>query len=169
MAEANVSVERLREAFAYDPTTGVLTWLISRRGQARPGDVAGCVNHGYRVTKIDQQVLMVHRVAWALTHGRWPAADIDHIDGDPSNNRLSNLREATRGQNMQNRRGAQRNSRSGVIGVWKAKKDLSKPWKAVIVVDRRAQHLGYFASKEEASSAYLAAKKAVHPFQTFVN
>lgn len=169
MAEQFISIDRLREAFEYDPQSGMLVWKIGRRGPACPGDVAGCLSNGYVSVKLDQQGLMVHRVAWALTHGRWPIGDIDHRDGNPSNNRLDNLREATRSENMQNRRVAQSNSRSGRLGVWRSnRQNLKKPWKAVVVTGGKAVHVGYFASEEEAQSAYLAAKARLHPFQTLV-
>jgi hypothetical protein len=71
---------------------------------------------------------------------------------------------------MQNRRGAQSNSKTGILGVRRAhpKKSLSKPWVATIVVKRKTIHLGYFETTDQASKAYLAAKTLHHPFQTLV-
>lgn len=166
MSETNITIARLREAFDYDPETGALKWLISRRGQAKPGDLAGHANHGYWMTKLDQQIMMVHRVGWALTHGRWPNGDIDHIDGNPSNNRLSNLRECSRSENMQNRRTPKSTTKSGLLGVWRTRRHLSKPWVAAVVIGRKKVWGGYFATKEEAAAEYLAAKARLHPFQT---
>lgn len=166
MAERNVPVERVMEAFAYDPDSGVLTWAISRRGHAKPGDVAGHATRGYWSTKLDGQTLMVHRIAWAITHGRWPIGDIDHKDGNPSNNRISNLRECTRAENMQNRRSPRHSTKSGFLGVWRMKRNLSKPWQAAVVIGRKQVWRERFATKEEAAKAYLQAKARLHPFQT---
>lgn len=169
MAEKDVTVERIREAFKYDPETGKVSWLINRRGPAKPGDEVGRNSNGYRQTKLDGNGLMVHRIAWALSHGHWPDGDIDHKDGDPGNNKLSNLREATRSQNMQNRQGPQSNSSTGTLGVRKLERNLKKPWIAAVTTNRKRQQIGYFATKQEASAAYLAAKVKLHPFQTLVS
>lgn len=162
------SIERLREAFRYDPDTGELFWLINRRGQAHVGDIAGRQDAlGYWSTTLDQKRLMVHRVAWALSYGSWPDDDIDHIDGNPSNNRLANLRAGTRSQNMQNRKGPQVNNSSGYLGVMKiAGRNLTKPWKAVVRVGRQAVWSERFATAEEAHASYLEAKRRLHPFNT---
>jgi hypothetical protein len=78
----------------YDPDTGLITGCHVR---------VNC-RTGYLEAEIGGKCHRVHRLAWYLTHGEWPPADMDHIDGDGSNNRLDNLRLATPCQNAQNRR-----------------------------------------------------------------
>lgn len=168
MAERNVSIERLREAFSHDPEVGAIYWRINRRGQAKPGDKAGHECRGYWSTKLDGQTLMVHRVIWALENGRWPDGDIDHIDGNPSNNSITNLRPCSRAENMQNRRAPKSTSKSGFLGVWRLNRNLSKPWQAAVVIGREQVWRQRFATKEEAAQAYLLAKARLHPFQTLV-
>jgi HNH endonuclease len=169
MSELAVSVARVKEAFDYCPESGLVYWRIKRRGQANPGDVVGCTKNRYLTTKLDGNTLMVHRVAWAVVHGRWPIGDIDHIDGNPSNNRLANLRECSRSENMQNRRAAKSTSKSGFLGVWRLNRNLSRPWQAAVVIGRVQVWRERFETKDEAYAAYLAAKARLHPFQTLTS
>lgn len=101
----------------YDPETGVFTWKERISIRIVVGRRAGVVNSiGYRIVGVFGQLFTAHRLAWFYTHGRWPAADLDHINGNRDDNRLANLREATRQQNLQNARRRVSNT-SGVKGV----------------------------------------------------
>lgn len=99
-----VPVERLQELLRYEPSTGALYWRgckkRRRAGWVRPD--------GYRVLKVEHEgrrvQMMAHRVAFALHHGRLPLKEVDHKDGNRRNNRPENLREATRLQQVVNRR-----------------------------------------------------------------
>lgn len=83
-----------REFFRYDQETGLLFWLKSK-GTSRAGDVAGSVRRGMHVQlKWGGEYVLGHHVAWALHHGVWPTGYVEHIDGDATNNRASNLRMA---------------------------------------------------------------------------
>jgi len=148
--------EEIDAVLAYDPGTGVLTWKVARSG-TRPGNEAGGVNgRGHRQIMIDGRYYYGHRIAWLLSYGGWPTEDIDHLDGNPANNRLANLREATCSQNMGNARRSANNT-SGFKGVtWH--KRLNK-WQAQITIDRRNHHLGYFTVIEAAHAAYRAAAR----------
>jgi hypothetical protein len=141
---------------AYDPATGVLTWKIAR-SHMRSGDEAGGVNgKGYRQIKFDGLFYTAHRLAWLLTYGEWPTKDIDHIDGNRANNKVDNLREATRSQNMGNARLWAHNT-SGAKGVsWHRR---TNKWQATITFNRRNHHLGYFTSIEAAHAAYCASAR----------
>jgi HNH endonuclease len=151
----SVSVEELRKRLDYDPETGVLRWrkgcriagTIKRTGYREIWFLSGGVRH----------YLRAHRVAWALQVGAWPPDEIDHRDGNRDNNRLANLRSATRGENAQNlvlrpRRHAP------MVGASKTPEGRWRSW-----MNRR--YLGTFGSAEEAHQAYLVAKKKFHPFQ----
>jgi hypothetical protein len=105
--------------------------------------------------------LYAHRVICALLHGRWPVNEIDHINGNRSDNTPSNLREATHIENGQNN-SLHSNNTSGFLGVrWDRRRNK---WKAEITVSRRRRHLGYFETAEAASAAYIASKTRHHPF-----
>jgi len=131
--------------FEYRPLSGALLRYGSRVGTAhRSGSAPGYIRF-----KHAGRLWLAHRVAWFLHYGEWPATDIDHIDGDRSNNRLANLRLASRSQNMLNG-GTGRANTSGYRGVmWDKTKQR---WRAV----SQGRHIGYFAEKEAAIAAYDA-------------
>ncbi len=87
---------------------------------------------------------------------------IDHIDGNPANNRLENLRDVSRAVNGQNQKRAQRHNGTGVLGVTRRRNAKSNPYQAHIVVDGRPKYLGVFPTADAASAAYIAAKRALH-------
>lgn len=155
---------RLKEALHYDRKAGVFTWREPRPG-LRVGDTAGCLRpDGYVVIRIDGVLYRANRLAWLYVHGRWPAADAEHRNGVRSENRIRNLREATRSQNLQNLRRAKTNNASGLLGVCLHRR--SGKWRATIKANGKQQHLGLFTNKNEAHAAYLKAKRELHPFGT---
>ena len=158
-----VSIERLREIINYDPDTGVVTWAKSRRS-APAGKVAGCLDKrcGYVSIRIDFKQYLMHRLIWFYVYGVFPEHQIDHIDGDKSNNRLANLREATISQNSQNRRRGQ--GRSKLLGAhWLG--DV-KRWRSSIGIAGKNFYLGIFDTPEEAHECYKNAKRKMHEFGT---
>lgn len=158
--------ERLRELFHYDEATGIFTRLTSVSSNTMAGDIVGYVSkEGYRRIKCDGKMYRAHRLAWLYVHGRWPKDEIDHIDGNKSNNQLSNIRETTHSENMQNQRKARiDNVSSGLLGVTWHKN--AKKWVALIKAGKNKYHLGCFDTQSDAHSAYLAAKAIYHPFST---
>jgi hypothetical protein len=112
---------------------------------------------GYGQFKHGGLRMLAYRYSWELANGKIPeGAMIDHICHNPSCVNPDHLRPVTHKQNMENRDGAHKNSKSGVRGVYWSK-DKSK-WRAVIKHNRQAIHLGYFKSLEEAESAVIAAR-----------
>lgn len=149
-----LTAERLRSLFNYDPDTGVFTYLTRAARNARPGDVAGSVNsEGYRNIRVDGRTYKAHRLAWLLVHGAWPSAIIDHANGARDDNRLSNLRPATRTQNLANsvpfRAG--RTTHKGVS------RQRNGSYSARICCAGKSTFLGYFKSEFDATAAYAAA------------
>jgi hypothetical protein len=166
----DVDLDEVRSLITYDAETGEFTWE-SRGSQDREskrwstrfaGKRAGRIDsHGYRQIDMRGMTFLAHRLAFAMTYGRWPIGDIDHIDGDKTNNRISNLREATRRENMQNQT-RRSNNKSGYSGVyWRTKK---KKWLAKICANGKHHHLGTFDCPHKAHQAYLAAKQRIHTF-----
>ena len=89
----------------YDPETGVFTWLADRAHNALAGCIAGSrLSSGYCQIKVGGPLFYTHRLAFLYMTGRWPSAEIDHIDHNRGNNAWGNLREATRSQNLASRR-----------------------------------------------------------------
>lgn len=159
--ERQLTAEYVRELFDYDPRTGVLLWRKRRSRRVKAGDVAGWRDsNGYIVLEIEGHAHKAHRIAWLITHGRWPRGDIDHANGIRDDNRISNLRQAARAENNQNQRRARSDSKTGLLGV----SSHYGKWKARIGVNGRDYHLGTFKTPEDAHKAYLDAKARIHPF-----
>jgi len=166
-------IEKLREMLDYDPATGALVWKARPREHFHDlrawstwlaqfvGKPAGTRQGGYVRLNITldgvRHQISAHRAIWALVNNRWPPHDLDHRNGDRTDNRLSNLREATRAENVQNLRP------TPTLGSWfDARTDR---FAAMISVNRKRTFLGRFKTREEARAAYLAAKAMLHPFQ----
>lgn len=145
-----ITQARAFELLTYDPESGVFTWKGSR-GKVRAGSEAGHVQAGYRKITIDKEQIKLHRLAWFMTKGVWPSGQIDHIDGDKLNNRISNLRDVPQSINMQNRYAARRSS-----GL---PQGVSHGFNGKFIANIR---VGIFATAEEAGAAYLRAKKLIH-------
>ncbi len=148
---------RLAESLTYDPLTGVFVWR-ERRGNKHPGDLAGCMKRTYVVINIDGVCYRAHHLAWFYMTGELPTLFIDHRDTNKHNNAWSNLRLATKSQNMANV-GLIKSNASGFKGVsrYRAGEAYGKPWQASICLDKRTRHLGHFATREEAHAAYCEA------------
>lgn len=158
-----MSMALIKSLLAYDPETGIFTRLGSSGGRPE-GSVAGSLkSNGYIYLSVDGKRVLAHRAAWFMVHGEIPEFDIDHIDGDRTNNRIANLRKATRAENMQNERKARANNlSSGLLGVSFSK--AAGRWMAGIRIAGRRKYLGLFDTPELAHQAYLNAKRANHPF-----
>lgn len=155
----------------YDPRTGAFTWRprpVSEFPDEKSGRVwnsrysgkaAGTKNAaGYVKIRLGPKSLYAHRLAFFMMTGRWPSL-IDHINGDRSDNRWENLREATPLQNQFNRK-ANSASTTGLKGVCFHKKNNT--YQARIVIDGKIKSLGYFKSKEMAAAAYQREAKVLH-------
>jgi len=157
MAAQILCAQELRDLLDYNPDTGVFTYRrsVPRRKAGAP---AGGMNDGYLRIRFAGMKHPAHRLAWLYVHGCMPSMDIDHIDGDRMNNRISNLREATRSVNAQNLHKPTAQSESGWLGVTKH----FHKFQARIRVDGKLRHIGSFKTPEEAHSAYLEAKRRHH-------
>jgi hypothetical protein len=157
--EALLSFEQAHAALAYDPATGSLVWrwrsdISDHRNRLFVGREVGRIEgRGYRQVTLAGKNYQAHRLAWFLTHGQWPVDEIDHINGVRSDNRIVNLRLASRQRNTWNtvrRRGGI----SGFKGVvWNRK---NSKWEASIRVGAKRIYLGLHETPELAHAAYLA-------------
>ncbi|WP_266030417.1 HNH endonuclease signature motif containing protein [Brucella intermedia] len=171
MAERQLpSIDLLRQLLRYEPETGKLFWkerslsMFSDEAKGRSWNTSWAGKPamsylgktGYLVGNIGRKVFKSHRVAWAIFHGEWPTTDIDHINGDRTDNRINNLRLVTRQDNLRNM-GIPVHNSSGHIGVsWS--KERHK-WLAYINVNRRMIPLGRFDRLEDAVAARKVADK----------
>lgn len=167
MGQESLTQERLKELVSYDPETGIFTWRVNRRGtKSKAGDTAGGANgHGYLALRIDYKLYLCHRLAWLYVKDIFPAKGLDHIDGNGTNNRITNLREATQRENLENQRRARSdNKSSGLLGVtWDRQK---KKWLAQIQTNGKHKYLGRYFKAEEAHAEYLRSKEILHSFGT---
>lgn len=161
----------LKSALSYDMSAGVFRWLEDRvlpsggiACPSRKGMVAGTTSTGRVCIHFKGRPHLAHRLAWLYVYGEWPPIGIDHIDGDPSNNRFSNLRLADKSQNGQNVHRARVNSKSGKLGVTWNK--ANKKWVSEVTLNGRRVHCAYHDSLEEAVAVHAIAKSLNHPFMS---
>lgn len=155
-------VEQARRLFVYEPDTGLIRWRVSTNQRIRVGRVAGAIDrHGYvRVTIAlggpKRRSIAAHRLAWLLSHGAWPAGEVDHVNGVKTDNRLVNLRVVSRSENGANRSGPDRDSSTGLLG---ASRHKSGKFLSQIRRGGRYRYLGLHATAELANAAYVAASE----------
>jgi hypothetical protein len=144
----------LRRLLQYDPESGHFTWKVNSGGPKRAGTLAGVNNRlGYRVIRINQKLMYAHRLAWIWMTGAEAPEEIDHINGDKSDNSWANLRAVNRSENMLNTfRAWKHNKSTGILGVSRTK--TGAPFRATL----RNKHLGQFDTAEQAKAAYEKAK-----------
>ena len=155
--------DRVKQLLIYDPDTGVFRWRIYRSGNAGPGQITGSLNTtGYIQIKLNAIKYSAHRLAWLYVNGAWPDFDLDHINRNRQDNRISNLRQATRSQNCQNQT-ARADNVSGVKGVhWCNRK---QKWVVQVSVNGKRKHLGAFAHLNDAQVVRTAAEKQYYSFK----
>lgn len=150
MAE-DLTAETLRSILRYDPDTG---HFYSRQPSRQdPGKPVGFRRlNGYWFTRVRDRQYRLHRLAWLYVYGVWPTHQIDHINGDPSDNRIANLRDVPPIVNSQNKSRPQRNSTTGYLGVSKSR---SGGYRASVQIKGRSFYLGTFDTAEQAHARYL--------------
>jgi hypothetical protein len=152
-----ITQERVRELFLYKD--GSLFWRVRRQGVRADGSMAGgCDSNGYLRMQIDGKSYKAHRLIFLYHHGYIPENDIDHIDRNRSNNKIENLREASRSCNLRNST-QQSQTSSGVKGLtWNKSR---QKWKAQIVVHGASKYLGLYSDFTEATAHRLAAEQCL--------
>ena len=161
----DLTAARVRELLSYEPETGVFRWVAHRCNLVEQQVAGHVTKYGYRLIGVDLKTNMAHRLAWLYVSGSWPDDEVDHINGDRDDNRIANLREASRSENQQNL-ARRANNTSGFPGVcWS---NQASKWQAGIKVHGRLIGLGQFASAAAAGAAYLAAKARLHTFNPTV-
>ena len=157
-AEEKLSWLTATKQIQYNPSTGE----FFRKDTNKP---AGSYNQkGYLRIELQGRRFVASRLAWFLYYGKWPEKTVDHINGNPSDDRIDNLRLAT-GSEQQWNKGINRNNTSGVKGVSlnkrRAEAGLS-PWEVYITVCYRRIHIGFFETFEDATMARQKAAMNYH-------
>ncbi|QWY83223.1 HNH endonuclease protein [Rhizobium phage RHph_X2_25] len=165
---AALTFEQANELLQYESDTGKLFWLPRparmftstshwKRWNTRFANKEAFVTRhgeGYRMGVVLGHKCLAHRIIWLLCHGAWPLGQIDHINGDRTDNRIANLRDVSNAENMRNTSRRSDNT-SGVTGVYLNRE--MKKWAADIRVDGRTISLGLFETINEAATARSAA------------
>lgn len=161
--QADFTAAQVAEVLAYNPLTGILTYARASN-RRKVGQIAGRVDtKGYYRVRLFGREFKAHRLAWLLTYGVWPSAEIDHINGIPGDNRLANLRAVSTSENGQNRKKAMRNNKTGLLGV----SDIGGGrYVAQIKIGGVQHYIGCYRTPEEAHAAYLGTKAVLHPAST---
>lgn len=154
--------EALKQLLSYNRETGVFTWIGSKNTRVKNGSVAGSTDSsGHIQIKVNKKGYAAHRLAWLYECGSFPLMQIDHINGNRTDNRIDNLRDVSASVNSQNKRIAtSQNKTSGLLGVHWSK--AANKWVAAIKLQNKTKYLGVFVSKEDAHQVYINAKRKFH-------
>ncbi len=155
-----LTAEQARQVLHYCPDTGAFRWKVAPNGRITVGQIAGAKSRKYIDIKIGRKSYKAHRVAWLMHYGAWPEAEmIDHINGNPIDNRICNLRQASRSLNMQNRRGPAKSCKTGLLGVTETPYGR---YRADLRLSGKHFYLGAYTTPELAHAAYVEAKRRLH-------
>lgn len=153
-----ITQEKLKKIFNYNPETGLFT---RKNNGVVVGYKVGSKGKFYLGTEIKGKQYKIHRLAWLYCYGEHPSKIIDHIDGNGFNNAIDNLRDISNSENLQNQKKAMStNKSSGLLGVYGGNNGTK--FRAIITLNGKRKHLGYFDSAIEASNAYLKEKRSIH-------
>ena len=166
-----LTAEIARELLTYNPDTGKLFWKersakyfknfkMSRKSwntqwAGKEALTAITRRKSGQIARLDGYVFNknyhTHRIAWLIYYGEWPKNQIDHINQDPTDNRIENLRDVTYAENNKNRT-LQNNNTTGYSGVSFYKHKRYKKYRARIRINNIEKHLGYYDTVEEAAA-----------------
>lgn len=149
-----ITQEEALAAFEY--RDGKVYWKVAKQNVVKGSEAGTLMKSGYIQVMCDSKVIYAHRLIFLMHHGYLPK-EVDHINGKRNDNRIENLRESNRNQNMWNRK-INCNNTSGVKGVHRHK----GKWRAAICVDSKSKHIGVFDTIEEAKKAVEAYREEHH-------
>tara|TARA_R110000850_G_scaffold173515_1_gene299162 strand:- start:145 stop:654 length:510 start_codon:yes stop_codon:yes gene_type:complete len=155
-----ITQAELKELLTYNPETGIFNWLVKPSNRVNISDAVGSItDEGYIRISIKSKRYRAHRLAWLYIYAEHPKNVIDHINHICDDNRIVNLREASRSQNGCNQ-GVNIANTSGLKGVYWNKS--ANKWHAQIRMSGKKKYLGYFTDKNEAYQAYCKAADEYH-------
>ena len=158
----SITQEDLREFLSYDPDTGVFTRIKVSGGKSAVGTIAGTPHiRGYVAICVKGRKFLAHRLAWLYVFGVWPSRGLDHINRNKADNRISNLREASQSENMQNKGMSKSKANPGLpIGI--TMNGVS--YMVRVGCNGVRRYVGSFKTLREAVDARIEAKEEIHKF-----
>lgn len=151
VAKRQFTFDELNALLRCDPDQGKIFWLAPHRNAGKEA-LGSLDKFGYKRGAVSGVGLRAHRVIWLLHYGTWPSGEIDHIDGDVANNKISNLREVNRSENMRNRT-RHSNNKSGCAGVVWHK--FTKKWQVMVC----NKYIGVYEDLDEAIAVRRSMEK----------
>lgn len=149
------TLDLISKSLRYETSSGLIYWVIQYSSRGVKGSMAGYINsRGYRVIRLNKVNYLAHRLAWFLGTGTWPSHEVDHINGDQLDNRLSNLRNVIPSYNQHNRKSHRNGTPLGACfhhGVWEA----YAPRNYGKFRSKGRIYIGRFKTKEEAGQAVV--------------
>jgi hypothetical protein len=155
-----LTYEQAHQLLKYDPKSGDLFWKVDVSRNVKAGIIAGKTRKRdlYKILTYKRKQYQAHRIVWLMTQGKMPKEFIDHINGDRTDNRLSNLREADRHLNAQNVRKPGKANTSGYLGV----SFKHGAYEANLKINGKITYLGRFKDGATAHQVYVEAKRKHH-------
>lgn len=151
--EIGVTHTEIKELLSFDPDTGVFRWKVKPAKRVAIGSIAGCKKKDGWVITINSVKYFAHRLAWFYVYGSIDQnLVIDHINGNPLDNRIDNLRLVTQAVNCRNQ-----NTKKGNL-VWRKRE---RKWLAKYTKDGKTIEIGYYKTQQEARDAYLKATEGL--------
>lgn len=150
--------EYLKSILEYNPETGDFIRLKSKGGHME-GSIAGAKDSlGYIRISIDSKLYLAHRLAFLFMDGKLPESNVDHIDGNPSNNSWSNLRLCTQKQNVWNQTGHGKFYKN----VYFTRGGRNRPFNVKIEINGNVRSFGYYRTAEEADEVASLIRDMIH-------
>ena len=150
-------LKRIKQLLEFSPDTGLFIWK-QKTGSVAGGVIAGTPHKGYVRIQVDGALYRAHRLAWEWFYGAKPIGEIDHINGDKSDNRIGNLRCVDHSTNMQNQSRAHAVNSCKTLGV----SEQGGRYRARLRVNGKNASLGMYDTLDAAHQAYVAAKRVLH-------
>jgi hypothetical protein len=159
--ESGLCLDLLRSILRYDAKVGKFYWLVDwQKPRAMIGCEAGSVVGEYHRISINYNKYLTHRLAWFYVHGVWPKDQIDHINGNKTDNKIANLRCADSSENQSNTAPRKAKKSKWPKGVsFYPDRGL---WRSGIKKNGKSYFLGHYDCPAAAHLAYVIAADEHH-------
>jgi hypothetical protein len=146
---SDITQEELKEYLNYDSASGLFSWKKKLAKNTIVGEKAGAIREGgYIAIRINKKLYLAHRLAWLYVYGVWPSCVIDHINRDPSDNRIENLRDVSSSVNSRNMETSRKRDEYNLAPNHKGKDGKVHSWRAYVNENGNKTYIGNFSTEE---------------------